>query len=93
MAAMQGRDGSPLKDVAQMTLRYCEEFGADPSVMTITTNVGRALGAAGETDAAVELYERMSEYMAKAEDQRLRDRADTMLGAARFIKLRATLSK
>lgn len=87
MAAMQGRDGSPLKDVAQMTLAYCEEFGADPSVMTITTNVGRALGAAGETDAAVELYERMSEYMAKAEDQRLRDRADTMLGAARFIKL------
>ncbi|MBL8818472.1 MAG: TlpA family protein disulfide reductase [Planctomyces sp.] len=85
--AMRSRNSATMKDVAQQVLGYCETFGVDPAVMRHVSTVGRALGAAGETDAGVEFYERMSEFMSKSEDQRFRDRAETMLGAARMLKL------
>ncbi len=74
------------KDLAAEVLSYLERFGLDKATYSTTSSVARSLGYK-HSEIAANLYEAMVPYFEKSDDQALRERAESTMGAARRLRL------
>jgi thiol-disulfide isomerase/thioredoxin len=59
----------------------------DRDAYSLAYGLARAIGYSDSSEVAASLYEDMSAMMSESEDERLRDRAPKMMGAARRMRL------
>lgn len=80
-------DHASATEIANDVLAYLERFGLDKSTYATASTIARTLGYSEHTEVAAMLYEQMVPFFQEADDAQLRERADSIMGAARRLRL------
>jgi thiol-disulfide isomerase/thioredoxin len=74
-------------ELANDSVALIEKYGLDRQTYGAVSSVARSLGYSDYPEAGARLYESLAPLMAKSEDENMQKRADTMIGAARRLRL------
>lgn len=86
-AGVRSATGEEAAAIADEALALLDKFGVTKVTYSPASSIATSLGYSEHTEIAAKLYENMAPYFRKAEDERYASRADTMLGAARRMRL------
>ncbi len=75
------------KDLSAEVIGFLDRFGLDKTTYATASSVARSLGYSQHSEIAANLYEAMVPYFEKSDDEKLRERAESMMGSARRLRL------
>ena len=84
---LRGASREMAEDVVEELLGFVDRFGANRNSFSTASNIARTLGYTEHTEVAADLYEKLSEKFGAAEDKQISERAASMMGAARRMRL------
>jgi thiol-disulfide isomerase/thioredoxin len=75
------------EELSSEAIAFLEKFGLSSQTYSTVSEIARNMGYGENTEIAAQLYEKMVPFLRESDDARLAERADTMLGAARRLRL------
>ncbi|MCR9293194.1 MAG: TlpA family protein disulfide reductase [bacterium] len=75
------------KEVADELIAFLDKYGVDRQTYSTASSVARLIGYSEHKEVAAELYERMFPLFRDSAEDSLRERAESMLGSARRLRL------
>lgn len=84
-----GRQPQPetLQSLAEQIVAYVDKYGVDRDALTAASTLGRLFEASGTAEAGAKLFEVIGEAARNSADPAVAARADSLLGAARRLRL------
>ncbi len=84
---VRGGSEEDAQALAAEVLAYADRFGVSKMSYRTISGAARTLGYTEHTEVAAGLYESLAPLFGKSDDEDMRDRADSMIGSARRLRL------
>lgn len=85
--SLRGATAEEAQALADEALEFATKFGMSRDTYAAVSGIARSMGYSDHPEIAADLYERLVPAFRESEDPSLQSRADTMLGAARRLRL------